>query len=89
LFGNSYNNDACLATAILAAATKTRLQQGMQAAHRVATVSSATKIINAAIWYYCAASLYYAHLFARESWLWQVLSRFDSCFYGDALKNAK
>jgi hypothetical protein len=46
----------------------------MQAAQGAATVqSSATKIINAAIYYYCAASLYYTHLFVRESWLWSVL----------------
>ncbi len=89
LFGNSYNNDACLAAAILAAAAKTRLQQGMQAAHGVAMVSSATKITHAAIRYYCAASLCYAHLFLRESWLWHVLSRLDSSFYSDALQNAK
>jgi hypothetical protein len=89
LFGNSYNNDTCLVAAILAAAAKTRLQQGMQATHRDATVSSYTKIINAKIWYYCTAPLYYAHSFVRESWLWHVLSRLDSCFYGDALRNAK
>jgi hypothetical protein len=57
LFGNSYINGTCLATAILANAAKTRLQHGMQAAHGVAMVSSATKITNVAIWYYCAASL--------------------------------
>jgi hypothetical protein len=34
----------------------------MQAAHGVSTVSSATKITNAAIWYYCTAF----HLFVRE-----------------------
>jgi hypothetical protein len=42
----------------------------MQAAHRVVTVSSTTKITNAAICYYCPASLYYTHLCVRESWLW-------------------
>jgi hypothetical protein len=92
LFGNSYNNDALqyhLTAAILAAAAKMRLQQCMQEAHGVAAVSSATKITNAAIWYYCAASLYYAHLFVRGSWLWHVLSRLDSYFLGDALQNAK
>ncbi len=61
----------------------------MQAAHGVATVSSTTKITNAAIWYYCAASLCYAHSFVRESWLWHVLSKLKSYFFGDALQNAK
>jgi hypothetical protein len=56
-----------------------------QAAHGVATVSSATKITNAAIWYYCTAS----HLFVRESWLWHVLCRLDSFFFGDTLQNTK
>ncbi len=59
----------------------------MQAAHGVATVSSATKIINAAIWYYCTAS----HLFVRESLLSQhvllLTSGLDSVF-GNALQNA-
>jgi hypothetical protein len=67
LFGDSYKNDACLAAAILVVAAKTRLQQGMQTARGVAMESSATKITNAAIWYYCAASLYYARLFLKES----------------------
>ncbi len=61
----------------------------MQAAHGVATVSGATKITNAKIWYYCTASLYYAHSFVRESWLWHVLSRLNSFFFGDTLQNAK
>jgi hypothetical protein len=46
----SDNNDAlqeCFAAAILAAAART---------NRVAMTSSTTKITNAAIWYYCAAS---------------------------------
>jgi hypothetical protein len=60
----------------------------MQAAHGVAMASSATKITNAAIWYYCAAS----HWFMRESWLWHVLlptGRLDSLFFRDALQNAQ
>jgi hypothetical protein len=59
----------------------------MQAAHRVATVSSATKITNAAIWYYCTAS----HLFVMESLLSQhvllLTGRLNSVF-GNALQNA-
>jgi hypothetical protein len=59
----------------------------MQAAHGVVTMSIATKIINAAIHFYCT---YYAHLFVRESWLWHAfLSRLDSSFYDDELQNAK
>jgi hypothetical protein len=53
----SNNNDAlqdCFAAA--AAAARTIFQQCMQAAHGVAMASSATKITNAAIWYYCVAS---------------------------------
>jgi hypothetical protein len=73
----------------LAAAAKKRLQQGMQTAHGVAMVSSTTKITNAAIWYYCTASLYYAPLSLKESWLWHVLSRLNSSFYGEELQNAK
>ncbi len=60
----------------------------MQAAHGVATMSSATKISNAAIHFYCE---YYAHLFIRESLLCDVLlhiGRLDSIF-GNALQNAK
>jgi hypothetical protein len=61
----------------------------MQAAHGVAMVSSASKITSATIWYYYFASLHYAHLFVRESWLWHVLSTLNSYFFGDALQNAK
>jgi hypothetical protein len=76
-----------LATAILAAAAETIPPQHMQAAHGVATMSSATKISNAAIHFYCE---YCAHLFMRESWLWHVfLPRLDSSFYDDTLQNAK
>jgi hypothetical protein len=91
-FGNSYNYDAlqyCLAAAILAVAAKMILQQCIQAARGVVMVSSAIKITNAEIWYNCAASLFYSHLFVRESWLWHLLSRPDSYFFGDALQNAK
>jgi hypothetical protein len=60
----------------------------MLAAHGVATVSSATKIANAAIWYYCTAS----HSFVRESLLSQhvllLTGGLDSVF-GNALQNAK
>jgi hypothetical protein len=76
----SDNNDALqdfFAAAILAAAART---------NGVAMTSSATKITNAAIWYYCAAS----HWFVRESWLCYVISptgRLDSSFFGDALQN--
>jgi hypothetical protein len=52
-------------------------------------VSSATKITNVAIWYFCATSLHYAHLFVRESWFWHVLSVLDSYFFRDALQNGK
>jgi hypothetical protein len=50
-------------------------------------MSSATKISNAAIHFYCK---YYAHLFVRESLLCDVLlhiGRLDSVF-GNALQNA-
>ncbi len=60
----------------------------MQAAHGNATVSSATKITNAAIWYYCTAS----HSFVRESLLSHVLlltGRLNLLFFGDTLQNAK
>jgi hypothetical protein len=72
------------AAAILAAAAKT---------HGVAIkLTSANKIINAAIWYYYAAYQYYAHLFVRESWLSHVLFRLDSLFslfFRVALQNAE
>jgi hypothetical protein len=74
--------------AAVAAAARTIFQQPMQAAHGVAMVSSATKITNAAIWYYCIAS----HWFVREGWLCYELlptSRLDSSFFRDALQNAK
>ncbi len=92
-FGYSYHDDMLLyhlVAAILAAAIKTISQQCMQAAHRVAKVSSATKATNAAICHYCAASLYYTYLFVRESWLWHVfLPRLDSYFFRDGLQNGK
>jgi hypothetical protein len=88
-FGYSDHNDMfkyCLTTAILAAAAETIPPQHMQAAHGVATMSSATKVSNAAIHFYCK---YYAHLFVRESWLWHVfLPRLDSSYYDDAYQNA-
>jgi hypothetical protein len=90
-FGYSDHNDVFkyhLATAILAAAAETIPPRCMQAAHGVATVSSATKISNAAIHFYFE---YHAHLFVRESLLCDVLLRIaglDSVFR-DALQNAK
>jgi hypothetical protein len=60
----------------------------MQAAHEVATVSSATKITNVAIWYYCTAS----HSFVRESLLSQhvlLLTGGLNSVFGNALQNAK
>ncbi len=54
----------------------------------VAMTSNATKITNAAIWYYCAASCW----FVRDIWLCYVLlptGRLDSSFLRDALQNAK
>jgi hypothetical protein len=87
----STNNDALqdhFAAAVLAAAARIIFQKCMQAAHGVAMTSSAPKITNAAIWYYCLAS----HRFMRESWLCYVLlptSRLDSSFFRDALQNAK
>jgi hypothetical protein len=60
----------------------------MQAAHGVATVSSATKITNPAILLYCTAS----HSFVRESLLSHVLlltGRLNLLFFGDTLQNAK
>ncbi len=85
----SNNNDAlqdCFAAAILTAAARTIFQQHMQAAHGVGMASSATKITNAAIWYYCIAS----HWFVWESLLCDVLlhiGRLNSVF-GKALQNA-
>jgi hypothetical protein len=78
----SNNNDALqdpFAAAILAAAARRK---------GVAMASSATKITNAAIWFYCVAS----HWFVRESWLCYVLlptGRLDSSFFRDALQNSK
>ena len=68
----SDNNDLlqdCFAAAVLTAAARTIFQQHMQAAHGVGMASSATKITNAAIWYYCIAS----HWFVWESLLCDVL----------------
>ncbi len=69
-FGYSYYDNVLryhLAAAILAAAAKMRSQQYMQAAHGVFTVqSSAAKITVVAIYFCCATSLYYAHLFVRD-----------------------
>jgi hypothetical protein len=62
-FGYSDHNDVfpyCLATALQAAAAEMIPQQCMQAAHRIATMSSATEISNMAIHFYCA---YFAHFF--------------------------
>jgi hypothetical protein len=76
-----------LATAIQIAAAETIPQRRMQAAHGFATMSSATKISNAATHFYCK---YCAHLFVRESLLCDVLlhiGRLDSVF-GNALQNA-
>jgi hypothetical protein len=89
-FGYSDHNDVFiyrLTTAILAAAAETIPPRCMQAAHGVATMSSTTKISNAAIDFYCK---YYAHLFVRKSLLCNVLLHIagpDSVF-GDALQNA-
>jgi hypothetical protein len=90
-FGYSDHNDVlpyCLTAAIqIAAAAETIPQWCMQVAYGVATMSSTTKISNAAIHFYC---IYYAHLFVGDSWLWHVfLSRLDSIFFGDTLQNAK
>jgi hypothetical protein len=87
-FGYSDHNDVFkyhLATAILAAAAETIPPRWMQAAHGVATMSSATKISNAAIHFYCK---YYAHLFVRESLLWNVLLHIAglNSFFGNALQ---
>jgi hypothetical protein len=76
-----------LAAAIQIAAAETIPQRHMQAAHGVATMSSAIKISNAEIHFYCK---YYAHLFVRESLLCDVLlhiGRLDSVF-GNVLQNA-
>ncbi len=45
MFGNSYNDDACLAAAILAAAAKTRLQHSMQTAHETIGTGAASNAI--------------------------------------------
>jgi hypothetical protein len=79
-FGESDNNDMlqdCFAAAIPAAAART---------NGVAMASSATKITNAAIWYFCTAHYW----FVREGLLWHV-PRLDSnpSYHGDALQYAK
>ncbi len=48
--------------------------------------TSADKIANALALYFCTASLYYSYWFARESWLWHVLSRLNSFTFGDTYK---
>jgi hypothetical protein len=89
-FGYSNHNDVFkyhLATAILAAAAETIPPRRMQAAHGVATMSSATKVSNAAIHFYCT---FHSHLFVRVSWLCHVfLPTLLSSFYDDTLQNAK
>jgi hypothetical protein len=65
-FGYSNHYDVfsyCLAEAIQIAAAETIPQRHMQAAHGVATMSSATKISNAAIHFYCK---YLLRSFVRE-----------------------
>jgi hypothetical protein len=76
----SDNNDMLqdqFAAAIPAAAART---------NGVAMASSATKITNAAIWYYCTAHYW----FVREGLLWHV-PRLDSnpSYHGDALQYTK
>ncbi len=93
-FGYSYNDDAsqdCFAAAILAAAARTIFQQCMQAAHGVAMVTSATKIINAANWYYCAALLVLLSFVCEGELIVTCVfyHRLDSGFFRDALQNAK
>ncbi len=69
-----------------------RLAAAMQAAAthlELGVATSANKIANALALYCCTASLYYSYWFVRESWLWHVLSRLNSFFFGDALQNAK
>jgi hypothetical protein len=72
-----------LTAAILTAAAKMISRKRKQSAHGVAMVgSSATKITNAAIYYYCIASLYYAHLFERKTmWWWLALARKQMCWW--------
>jgi hypothetical protein len=76
-FDNNGALQDCFAAAIPAAVERTK---------GVAMVSSATKITNAAIWYYCAADYW----FVREGLLWHV-PRLDSnlSYHGYALQYAK
>jgi hypothetical protein len=82
----SDNNDRlqdCFAAAILAAGAKT---------HRVAIkLTGATKITNAAIWFYCAALLVLLSFVCEGELVFTCAfyHRLDSLFFGDALQNAK
>jgi hypothetical protein len=69
----------CHAAAMQAAAT--HLELGV--------ATSANKISNVLALYFCATSLYYIYWLVRESWLWHVLCRLNSFFFGDTLQNAK
>jgi len=99
LIGSSTHRLFCerLATAVNEATKTTwRLKQAAAKTHGVAIkLASATKITNAAIWYYCAALLLVLlSLIRRESGLWCVwrvfssLAGLDSVFL-NALQNAK
>jgi hypothetical protein len=76
---------------INSAATKISRPKQAPATHlELGVATSANKIANVLRLYFCGASLYYAHWFVRESWLWHVLlPRLDSdSYHGDALQNA-
>jgi hypothetical protein len=80
---NNYTLQDCFAAAILAAGAKT---------HGVAVkLTSATKITNAAIWYYCAELLVLLSFVCEGELVFTCAfyHRLDSLFFGDALQNAK
>ena len=89
-----------LAAAIIAATATLSAPAHKKATHTVVVAkSSATKIINEAIYTYCAASLLHVHWFVREKmWWWLDLARkkmwwwiasFGYSYHGDMLQYAK
>jgi hypothetical protein len=75
---------------INAAMTKILRPQQAAATHlELGVTKSANKIANALALYFCTASLYYSYWFVREKWVWHVLSRLNSFFFGDVLQNAE
>jgi hypothetical protein len=75
---------------INAAITKISWPKQEVATHlELGVATSANKIANPLALYFCAASLHYIYWFVREIWLWHMLCRLDSFFFGDTLQNSK